>query len=154
MDTPMNRRVLDFRTIDEVVADVDQLVSTGYVKVGNWSLGQICRHLANFVKGSIDGFNGPRVSWLIRLFAPLAVRWMRKTRRMPAGVSVPAAYQPGADADDAAEVARLKEALRRFELHRGPLHSSPFGGGVERDECLDMHLIHCSHHLSFLQPAR
>ena len=88
MDTPMNRRVLDFRTIDEVVADVDQLLSTGYVNVGNWSLGQICRHLVIFVKGSMDGFNGPRVSWLIRLFAPLAVRWMRKTRRMPAGVSV------------------------------------------------------------------
>ena len=148
----MTHRVLDLRSIDEVIAELDRLQASGYQREGNWSLGQICRHLSIFVQGSMDGFNGPRLPWYVRVMAPLFVWWMRKKRRMPTGVRVPAAYAPGDHADDAGEVALLKGLLRRFELHQGPLHPSPFGGGIEPDECLDIHLIHCSHHLSFLQP--
>jgi hypothetical protein len=148
----MKRRPLDFQSIDEVVAELGRLRQGGYQKGGNWSLGQICQHLGIFVRGSMDGFSGPRPPWYVRLFAPLFVRWMLKKRRMPEGVKIPAHLQPEPDADDAQEVQELKDLLQRFEKHPGPLWPSPFAGDFSRETWLQMHLIHCAHHLSFLHP--
>src|SRR5205823_8984937 len=69
----MKRRALDFRTIDEAVAEIDRLQKGGYEKGANWSLGQICNHAAIFVRGSIDGFTGPPPPWFIRIIAPFFV---------------------------------------------------------------------------------
>ena len=50
------RRNLSFSRLDEVMPDVDRLLA-GHRTVGNWSLGQICNHLAKGIQGSIDGFD-------------------------------------------------------------------------------------------------
>jgi hypothetical protein len=147
----MNRRPLDFRTFDEVRADLDRL-RAGYQKGGNWSLGQVCNHLAIFVRGSLDGFTGPRPPWFLRMIGPFLLRRMIKNRRMPEGVKVPAHFQPQASAEDSREVQELQDLLRRFEKHQGPLHPSPLGGELSYDTWRELHLIHCAHHLSFLQP--
>jgi hypothetical protein len=148
----MKRRPLDFRTFDEVIADLDRLQG-GYRKGGNWSLGQVCNHLGLFVRGSLDGFSGPKPRWYIRLVAPAITRWMIKKRRMPEGVKIPRHLQPAEGLDDAREVQELKDLLQRFEKHHGPLHQSPFAGDASRETWREIHLIHCAHHLSFLYPA-
>jgi len=44
----MDRRQINFCELDEVVADVEHLLSVDYQRAGNWTLGQICDHLAIF----------------------------------------------------------------------------------------------------------
>ena len=51
----MERRHLDFNDFDSVSVDVGNLRQRGYTKVGNWTLGQICEHLAMGMRMSIDG---------------------------------------------------------------------------------------------------
>jgi hypothetical protein len=146
----MKRRPLDLRTVDEAIAELDRLHRAGSTPAGNWSLAQTCNHLSNFVRGSLEGFSVPRAPWYMRMIAPLLVWWMLKKRRMPEGVNIPSQLRPHDDKDEAAEVAQLQNLLRRFREHRGPLHPSPFAGALSHDTWLNLHLIHCAHHLSFL----
>jgi hypothetical protein len=148
----MNRRPLDFRSIDEVIADLDRLRRGGYEKAGNWDLTHAANHLAIFVRGSLEGFTAPKAPWFIRLIGPMFVRRMIKKRRMPAGVKVPAAYHPAPRGDEKAEVDELKQLLLRFRDHRGPLFPSTLAGELDYDTWRELHLVHCSHHLSFLHP--
>ncbi len=49
------RRTLKFNTLDDILADVERL-NAGNVRVlGNWSKGQILKHLAILMNGCIDG---------------------------------------------------------------------------------------------------
>ena len=148
----MTRRAVDFRTIDEAVAELDRLHTGGYEKGANWSLGQICNHAAIFVRGSMDGFTVPPPPWYIRLIAPIFVRRMLKTRKMPEGVKLPPHLLPPATVDETKEVEELKGLLRRFENWKQPLHKSNFGGYSDYETWKQIHLIHCAHHLGFLQP--
>src|SRR5689334_11827743 len=60
------RRQLHFDTLDDVLADVEQL-NRGQIKnLGNWSPGQVLKHLTILMTGSLDGFHH-RAPWFIRL---------------------------------------------------------------------------------------
>jgi len=43
-------------------------------------------------------------------------------------------------------------SIRRFAEHPGEMQPSPLFGKMTRDQWTDLHLIHASHHLSFLLP--
>lgn len=144
----MNRRALDFQDFDAVVAEVSRLQAKGYERLGNWSLGQVCVHLALTLERSMDGFPKLMPTFLDRSILEL----MFKKRRMRSGVEMPDGLDPLTGASDADGVSRLQAALRRYSEHRGeyPLH--PYFGAMSADEWRQLHLIHCSHHLGFLNP--
>ena len=58
------RRALDFETLDRVMPDVDRLMERGYRSVGNWTLGQVCNHLAKSLAASVDGYPDVEAPWL------------------------------------------------------------------------------------------
>ena len=72
------RRTVEYHSLDDVVADADRLTSGPLKTLGNWSAGQIFRHLATAVNGSIDGFKSG-FPWFIRvpakLFQEEALEW-------------------------------------------------------------------------------
>src|SRR5215471_15453585 len=47
------RRTLRFQELDDIMPDVDRLLD-GHTTVGNWSLAQICRHLATVMRRVVD----------------------------------------------------------------------------------------------------
>ena len=61
----MQRRQLDFRDFDALTAEVERLKS-GYTKVGNWELGEVCHHLGRTMQSSLDGFK-EKAPWLLRV---------------------------------------------------------------------------------------
>ncbi len=64
------RRKLDYASFDELLTDADRL-SSGPMKVlGNWSAGQIFRHLAIVYNQSIDGFT-ITFPWYFRIMAKI-----------------------------------------------------------------------------------
>jgi hypothetical protein len=146
------RRNLDYASLEELLADADRLTS-GPVKVlGNWSAGQIFRHLAIAFNGSIDGFT---------MTFPLPLRLMAKLFRkklldgpMPAGFKLPAegakAMMPAPTSSEEG-LADLHAAVARLEResHRA---KHPMFGDLSKEEWNKIHLKHANLHMSFLVP--
>jgi hypothetical protein len=148
------RRQLQFQTIADILADVERL-NQGKVKpLGNWSGGQILKHLAIVMNGSIDG--APmRTPWYWRLMGRLM-----KSRILNKGMS-PGFQLKGraADALVPPDTITWEEGLQLFrqaaqrqqnETKREP---SPFLGPMTRDDWDRLHCRHAELHLSFLAPV-
>ncbi len=146
------RRKLAYKSFDELLADADRL-SAGPVKtLGNWSPGQIFRHLAIAYNGSIDGFN-TTFPWFMRFVAGMFKNKLINGA-MPPGIKVPAKFakqvMPDATstedglAQPHAAVARLKR-----EPQRG---KHPVFGDMTKEEWDKIHLNHANLHMSFLVP--
>jgi hypothetical protein len=149
------RRPLTFASLDEVMPDVDRLLR-GHTTVGNWSLGQICSHLAQALHFTLDGFPAEaRLPWIIQKTVGRFVLWLILRRgRFVEGMRMPRKYEPVPGADARAEAESLRAALRRFAAHTGPLAEHPLkGAAVSRAVWERFHCIHSAHHLRFAIPA-
>jgi Protein of unknown function (DUF1569) len=147
----MSQRTLQFADFAAVRAELDRL-ERGYEKIGAWDLAQICDHLNFFITGSLDGHQF-QVPWLFKvLFGRMVLRRILTSGKMKPGVFTPQKPLPEAGGDESASVAKLKNTLGRFESHQGEFHDSPFFGHLTPEQWRDLHLIHCAHHLGFLNP--
>lgn len=155
----MSRRQLDWRTLDDVVADVRTLHDHGCERSGNWDLTQTLQHLTRALIGSIQGeINGNQFR------APAPVRAMIRitrikqrvfrTRKLASGVPAPKFMtEPDLDpCDQAQAVQRFADAVTRYRDHTGPLAMHPIFGDLTRDEWDEFHVIHAMHHLGRLWP--
>jgi Protein of unknown function (DUF1569) len=146
------RRQLKFASYDELLADVERLTAGSVTALGNWSPGQIFRHLARAYNSSIDGFT---------MTFPLPLRLIAKVFRkkllsmsMPAGFKLPASGQkalvpPATSTPEGAAELRAAVARLQHEPVRAP---HPMFGDLSREEWDRLHLTHASLHLSFLIP--
>jgi hypothetical protein len=146
------RRKIDYASLQEVVADADRLSSGPVKALGNWSAGQIFRHLALTFNGSIDGLS-MKFPWPFRMMARL-FRKKILSGPMPPGFNLPAdgakALDPG-DVSTEQGLAELHTAVTRLENepHRAP---HPVLGDLSKDDWNTVHLKHASLHMSFLVP--
>ena len=144
-------RSLQFETLGAAVEDARQLLASGYTRHGNWSLGQICRHLVLVQDPSIDGYP----AWM-SLFAPLRPlmrRWLLpKVLRpdSPRGIRTAPMFVPPDSLDDAAEVEAFSASVERLINHSGEFAPHPAFGRMPRDKILAIHTAHAAHHLRFL----
>src|SRR5438876_746325 len=81
------RRTLQFNSLDDILAEVERLNQGKVRAIGNWSPGQILKHLSLPMVWCLDG--APmRAPWYIRLFG-----WFVKNRflrnPMPPGFALP-----------------------------------------------------------------
>lgn len=150
--TTDTRRTLTFASLDQVMPEVDRLLP-GHKTVGNWSLGQICNHLAAAVTVSVDGV-AVKAPWLLRkTIAPVVLKRILKAGRIRDGFQLPEEFVPKPDLDARAEAEALRASLRLFAAHSGPVAEHPFFGRMSRDQWDQLHRIHCAHHLNFVLPA-
>lgn len=148
----MPQRELAFKDFTEVCSEVDRLHRQGYEKLGQWDLAQVCDHLSFFIGGSLDG-HGFRTPWLVKaLLGRMVLKRILTQRKMKVGVFTPQKRLPVPGGDEAAAIARFKEVVGRLESHQGELVDSPFFGHLTPEQWRELHLIHCGHHLGFLQP--
>lgn len=154
MPANINRRRLKFHSLDQLLGDAVMLQRLGYDRLGTWSLGQVCDHLAATMDCSIDGF-GFKAPLPIRMIAPLfKPRLMDPDRGFPAGVKFPAKAAPMLEPNalsDGQGIARLDIAIARLRSDERRVPSPLLGPltGAEWD------ILHCNHaalHLSFLVP--
>ena len=147
------RRSLRFHSFDEIVPDVERLVD-GHSTVGNWSLAQICRHLADVLRLSVDlpagaiSIDPARAGELAD-----AKRQAFEDGMIPEGMAGPPSLTPpDGPLDLVAEERGLREAIVHYAASPGPAIDHPFFGPLTKEEWDQAHLIHCSHHLSFAVP--
>ena len=145
-------RELQFGSLDEVTPEVDRLL-TGYRKLGNWSLGQICNHLAVTMRMAVEPPAKP-VPWILRKFVgPAIFRRMMRSGRMKAGARTPEFLVPRPGMDDRAEAESLRATIRLLRDQLPDPINHPFFGTVSRGDYLSLQCMHCADHLGFLIPS-
>lgn len=145
-------RQLQFNNLEAAVDDARQLLASGYVRHGNWSLGQLCRHLVLVQDPSVDGYP----IWM-SLFAPLRplVRRMLLPKVLsgdsPRGIRTAPIFVPPDDLEDATEVEAFAASVARLLNHSGNFAPHPGFGRLPREKILEIHTAHAAHHLRHLR---
>ena len=152
------RRKLRFDSLDEISVDVERLAAAKELNVlGNWSAGQVFKHLAIVMHGAIDGLN-IQPPWMMRIALPILLLFMKSrflTKSMPAGIQLPSeaakVLQPSAcSITEGLDAIRTGLARLKSDSHR-EVH--PFLGKLSNDEWDMLQCRHCELHLSFLVPV-
>jgi hypothetical protein len=154
---PIERRKLSFGSLDEVVADVENLLARGYERAGNWDLAQVVGHVAEWMRYPIDGFPKPPIFirpilWLMKVTAGKRMRdTILAEGFTPGGRTMPQTVPPPGG-DEAAAITKLKSAVASWQRHSGEVYPSPLFGAMSKETALQLQLRHAAHHLSFLIP--
>jgi hypothetical protein len=134
-------------------AELDRLQNGKYKKLGNWNLPQACRHLAGTIEGSLAPAENDQPTAeetaIKQKFFGMVMDPEGLPEQLPIGNP---ALIPPEDCTDA-EISRLKKA---FEILANVPHKQiKVGrcGPVPIAELTELHLAHCAHHLSFLEPV-
>ncbi|WP_261340107.1 DUF1569 domain-containing protein [Rhodopirellula europaea] len=146
-------RTLQFEDLDDAVREARSLLHTSYVPCGNWSLGQICRHLTLVQNPSVDGY--PAWMSLFAFLRPAMRKFLLpKLRRpdSPRGIRTSSMFVPPDETDDAEEVDAFARSVDRFRAHSGEYAPHPAFGRMSRSEIEEIHTLHAAHHLRFLKP--
>ena len=144
------RRPLTIEKVMQIMPEVRRLLP-GHRTIGQWTLAQICRHLADSFHGSMDGLDLSRHR-IKRFF--MAKQMLRHAieHGIPRNYLVDPQLTPppGLDLDDSVDA--LCEAIDRYVRHNGRLHAHPLFGRMDRPTWDRVHCIHSAHHLSFAIP--
>jgi hypothetical protein len=145
------RRALRYSTFQQMLDDVHLLAARPNRQLGNWTLGQICQHLAVAMDSAIDG--PPfKPSWVVRLVGPLLKKRVL-TRGLDPGFQLPkrpTKLRP-AEVSTADGVAALNRAVERQQRDSARQPHIVFGK-FTNDEWTQFLLRHAELHLSFILP--
>jgi len=138
--------------VNEIPGDVQGLLRGGSSTVGAWTLAQICKHMADTIDASMDGFDLRRHRLKRWFFAkPLLAYTYR--RGIPPGYTIDPNLSPPGNAELTPSFAELERAIRRYLDHQGRLHPHPLFGRLSRKGWDRLHCFHCAHHLRYAVPG-
>ena len=148
----MEPRELSFGTYREILDDIQHLRTADCEQLGQWTLGQICKHMSYYLRGSLEGYPF-MMPWIVRkLFGPPLLRRVFAKRQMPRGGRTIPQSVPQSDIDETTAIDETLELLERLESHTDEVHPSPLFGHLTPDQCRQLHCLHAAHHLQLLMP--
>ncbi len=147
------RRTLRFESFNAVLAEAERLAAIRTRTLGNWSLGQILKHLAKSIDMMIDG--PPFVlPWPMRIVMTLLMKKRMLSRTLPAGFQLPVKARhmvpEPTDTDEGLKLLRAA-VLRVNKTEQRGLH--PAFGKMGPGQWDQFQLRHCEMHLSFVVPV-
>ena len=154
-----NRRDLSFNSFDDVIAEANRLLESGYTAKGNWNLSQTCKHLVEWMRFPMDGYPKPPIPLRV-IFWCMKVTIARSMAKKilaqgfsPGMATAPdTVFKPDV-ATEAEAVAALKSTIERLQSHNGAFHPSPLFGTTDRESLEKTQILHCAHHLGYLHPS-
>ena len=158
MAKPVPFRKLDYANLDEMLADVDDLLQYGYERSGNWTLGQAAGHVAEWISFPMDGFPTPpllmRSAFRVMRVTGVAQRMAKNILAdgFKPGTPTAPVTVPDASYSDQAGVARLRAVVQQLKQFDGPLQESPLFGPLDHATHVRVSLLHGAHHFGFLKP--
>lgn len=142
-----------FASLDEVLSEARTLAEVPTKQLGNWSLGQICKHLGVAMEQSTCGQHPFKVPLLLRFKARLARRMLLE-RGLPSGFELPPdgakVLVPKPTSVDEGLVALQKGIERLGQTTNRVPH--PVFGAMNVAQWDLFHLRHSEMHLSFIVP--
>jgi len=150
-----DRRKIRYQSLADVLHDAERLATGQHRTTGNWSYGQILKHLAMSADACFDGFGDINVPWWARWFIAPLVKKQFLLQTMRAGVKLPRnaiRLLPPDDASVEEGLVHFRRALARFDIE-APTAPHPFLGKLRnKEEYLLLQLRHCELHMSFVHP--
>jgi hypothetical protein len=146
-----------YATLAAFREDAAKLAAGRYETVGDWTFGQIMKHMADNLNASIDGFPF-RLPWYMRLARPVLVGFFKQsllTQPLKAGFNIPKsarALVPPETITTQEALRQLLAAIDRFERET-PEAPHPLLGSLEPNDWVAFHLRHAELHMSFVRPA-
>ncbi len=147
-----SRRQLHFDSLDEVLADAEQMASRPVELLGNWSQGQIYMHVATVMQQSIDGldFEPP---WYLKIIGRLFLKGYTLKKGFPAGFQLPENTKLRPSETSVEEgLAALRAGIERLK-RESTRAISPLLGRMTAEEWNLLHQRHAELHFSFIVPA-
>ncbi|MHC4063903.1 MAG: DUF1569 domain-containing protein [Planctomycetota bacterium] len=143
------RRKVRLTSYQEILAEVERL-APAHRTLGDWSLAQICHHLADTQEISLqDPASDPGAASLSRaLVGRLALAvllWFRTIPERQLDVS------PPRSTDLAEAIDRLRGSVERIATRPFPA-AHPIFGRLSQGQWRRFHIYHAAHHLSFVVP--
>ena len=149
------RRELLFESLAEALADAERLDDGPWHQLGNWSLGQITKHLAISLNNTVDDVEF-RAPWFVRLLRPLFKQSFIHKPMRP-GFTMPDAmrplFMPPVEVDTAAGLEAFRHAVARFQTAPSLPARSGTLGKMSRADWTQFHCRHAEMHLSFIVPG-
>lgn len=145
------RRTIRFDDLDRIMPDVERLLE-GYRTLGNWSVGQMCRHLASIMRASVDLPASTQFDPSMRLDDERR-RAALEFGTIPEGIPTGPPFEPPAGVEDREEAESFRAAIAYYRASPGPAIAHPLIGPLGRPDWDRMHCHHAAHHLSFAVPA-
>ncbi len=143
------RRTVRYESYDELLKDAERLASIDSAKtLGNWSQGQIYKHMADAIESSIDG-SGFVLPWPVRIVFSLLMKRRFLYGTLPPGFKAPKRFQPD-ELDTGIALNDLRKAVARMKTESKRVMHPAFGH-ITREEWDQFNLRHCEMHMSFIQ---
>lgn len=153
------KRQVNLPILDDIVAEANRLLQSGYESKGNWNLAQTSFHLTEWARFPMDGF--PKPSLMLKAIFGLMklVGYTDKMKKdiLANGFSAGTPTAPDTiaspdESEDEQAVKALANVVERMKSYDGPLHASPLFGEMDREMWTKVTLLHCEHHFGFLHP--
>jgi len=149
------RRQVRYDSLDDLQADIDQLMDQGYHTIGNWSFAQILEHLTAAMNASFDGFPF-QMPWILRKILKPIMKKRFLSRTLPSGFKIPPKGQPVLLPEENAEletaVENFRQAVDRLR-NQIPDQSHPLLEFMNHEEWVALHLRHAELHMSHVLPG-
>ncbi len=148
-----SRRLLQFESLSDTVAEAHRLRDGGYQMVGNWNLGQACSHLTKTLRMSVEGapFSLP---FFMRPIARALVLG-KVMNGAPTGLPLKTVkvLQPDESIDVDAEVDQYEQLVAKImDPSASLIEKHPVFGKFTVQEWRTFHAWHTAHHFSYLLP--
>ena len=156
MSAAIDRRKLTFQSLDEALADAQQLASGEFRTTGNHTFGQILNHLALSQDVAAGRVEAPPPPWFMKLMLPLMRRMVINSKPLNPGVKLPRQGESFLWPDQEFVVPSSLEYFKdsvEYYTSNGPLEIHPFFGKLTRAEADQLSCRHAALHLSFVHPA-
>lgn len=142
----VGRRTVRYESLTDFLEDAERLANCEVRLLGNWSQGQIYRHLAQALDISIDGADLMPAPMRLMLNLFFKKKFLNNT--IPAGFKAPAKFVPGkTSVEDGLAALRTAVARQDQVSERAP---HPGFGQISRTEWDLFHLRHAEMHMSFI----
>jgi hypothetical protein len=137
------------QTLDDALRWLDRLERSPRVETtGAWPLSAVLDHLAQSIEMSMDGYPQPRGEWFQSTVGAGAFAFFKWRGQMSHGLAEPIPGAPAltAGADWQAGARRLRQAVKRFNAHAGPLRPHFAYGALGKGDYALAHSYHIANH--------
>lgn len=151
-----DRREISFSSMDDVLADIQQLAQGEHRTVGKESFARIVRHLAKTNEMLTGQTKPPKFPLMMRIMMPMMRSKILNTPAAP-GFTLPSAemqqfFWGEGEPELSQAISQFKQSSERYNS-QGPLPTHPLFGKATREQIDNLTLTHAAMHLSHVHPA-
>jgi hypothetical protein len=145
------RRKVNIKTIEDLEKEINNIERAVELKtLGIWSVYQIFQHITEQLHNSMKGFPTYQPKLLRMTIGRYFLSKILKSGEMAAGYKNPYSPKNREEGNANNAIERLKETIRDFKTYDGEMSIHPIFDKLSKDQWTQLHLIHFSLHLSFI----